>query len=171
METPNAFLRLINDDDLPEVFAGLSNPEVIEYYGVSYDSLEAAKSQMDWYRSLHEQQTGLWFALCEKETHVFMGAVGLSNINKLFRKAEIGFWLLPQYWNHGIMFDAAQQVLREGFERLNLHRIEAFIEPANIASEKLLRKLGFEYEGTQRDCEIKNGEFISLKMFAKFAAC
>ena len=44
----------------------------------------------------------------------------------------------------------------------DIHRLEAFVEEGNIASSKVLEKLGFVYEGTMKECEIKNGKYISL---------
>ena len=51
----------------------------------------------------------------------------------------------------------------------NIHRLEAFVEEGNIASSKVLEKLGFVYEGTMKDCEIKNGKYISLLIYALIA--
>jgi ribosomal-protein-alanine N-acetyltransferase len=47
-----------------------------------------------------------------------------------------------------------------------VHRIEAFVEEENTGSINVLRKAGFQYEGTMRDCEIKFGRFISLHIYS-----
>jgi ribosomal-protein-alanine N-acetyltransferase len=52
----------------------------------------------------------------------------------------------------------------------NLHRLEAFVEVGNEASSKLLEKTGFRYEGTMTDCELKNGRYISLHIYALIAS-
>ncbi len=52
IETDRFTLRQFTDDDLENVFAGLSHPEVTQYYGVRFDSLEATKEQMDWFKDL-----------------------------------------------------------------------------------------------------------------------
>lgn len=54
-----------------------------------------------------------------------------------------------------------------GFDELGLHRIEGFVESNNTNCKKAMEKLDFQYEGTMKDCEIKNGEFISLDIYAK----
>ncbi len=48
----------------------------------------------------------------------------------------------------------------------SLHRLEAFVEEGNKASSRLLEKAGFRYEGMMQDCEIKDGRFISLLIYA-----
>jgi ribosomal-protein-alanine N-acetyltransferase len=52
------------------------------------------------------------------------------------------------------------------FSEWNIHRIEAVVEEGNHNSSRVLEKAGFRYEGTMRDCEIKNGKYISLLMFS-----
>jgi [ribosomal protein S5]-alanine N-acetyltransferase len=64
------------------------------------------------------------------------------------------------------MTEAIPLICKYGFEKLALHRIEGFVEPENLNSKKALDKLGFKHEGTMRDCEIKNGRFISLDIYA-----
>jgi ribosomal-protein-alanine N-acetyltransferase len=54
-------------------------------------------------------------------------------------------------------------------EEKDIHRLEAFVEEGNIASSKVLEKLGFVYEGTMKDCEIKNEKYISLLIYALIA--
>ena len=57
-------------------------------------------------------------------------------------------------------------VLAHLFEAWKLHRLEAVVEEGNEASSKLLDKLGFMYEGTLREAEIKKGKRISLRMYS-----
>ncbi len=61
--TQRLILRSIQDSDLQNIYRGLSNPKVIKHYGVSFSSLEKTKEQMDWYRQLQENETGMWFAM------------------------------------------------------------------------------------------------------------
>lgn len=166
LTTTRCLLREILPSDQPKIFEGLSHPEVIRYYGVSYDSLEATSAQMKFYRRLRETGTGTWWAACLKESGEFIGACGINNLSRLHRKAELGFWLLPAYQRRGYMGEIVPQVIAYGFGEMNLHRIEAIVEPGNEASRRLLLALGFGYEGTQRESEIKNGRFIDLEFYA-----
>lgn len=167
-QTPRLHIRPIEASDLASVFEGLSHPEVIRYYGVSYTSLEATKSQMDWYQKLVSEQSGIWWAICGRETLNFYGAYGLNNWEQQHRKAEFGLWLLPEHWRQGYIQEAVPPMLTYAFDEMKLHRIEAFVESENQASQKALQRLGFQHEGTMRDAEFKNGRFISLEIFAFF---
>jgi [ribosomal protein S5]-alanine N-acetyltransferase len=160
-------LRQFHSGDLENVFNGLSRPEVIKYYGVSYPTLEAAKEQMKFFSDLEKNGTGLWWAICSKKDQSFYGAVGFSSLIVEHHKAEIGFWLLPEFWRKGILSEALPIICRFGFEQLALHRIEAIVETENTNCKNALKKLEFTHEGTLKECEFKNGKFISLDIYAK----
>lgn len=167
LKADHFILRQIVKADLPNIYAGLSHPEIIKFYGVSYKSLAETEAQMKWYASLEKDETGIWWAIVNTENTLFYGAVGLNNLSLIHRKAEIGFWLLPNYWGKGIMKNAVELVCHYALTTLNLHRIEALVETPNSNSKNLLEKLKFNYEGTLVDYEIKNNNFISLDSYAK----
>ncbi len=169
IQSENFHLRSITEDDLPNIYAGLSHPDIIKHYGVQYESLEATKEQMKWFAQIEHDKTGKWFAICSHNHLQFMGAIGLNYINHLHRKGEIGFWLLKEYWGQGIIPAAIELVCNYGFFQLGLHRIEAMVESENFNSKKVLKRAHFKHEGTMEDCEIKNGKFISLDIFAKLS--
>ena len=158
-------LRQITPQDQQHIFQGLSDPNVTAYYGVHYETLEQTKEQMQWYKSLEEEKTGLWWAICDSNGG-FLGAAGLNNLSMEHRKAELGFWLLPDHWRRGIMKEALPAILEYASTTLALHRIEAIVEVGNQSSEVILNKLGFRCEGTLRDAEIKGGKYISLRIYA-----
>jgi [ribosomal protein S5]-alanine N-acetyltransferase len=160
-------LRMIRPSDQRAIFRGLSDPEVIRYYGVEYHSFSETKAQMDWYQQVLRQGSGIWWAITTEAAGELLGTCGLYNIQAQHRKAELGYWLLPPYWGRGLMRTTLETVLAYGFETLGLHRIEAYVETKNEASARLLQKLGFAREGTLRDSEIKHGRFISLDIYAR----
>ncbi|MBL3655199.1 GNAT family N-acetyltransferase [Fulvivirga sediminis] len=163
IKTNRLLIRSINEMDIENIYRGLSDPEVIQYYGISYNSLEATQEQMDWYAAPDQY----WWAINSADNKTFYGAAGLNDVLHQHHKAEIGFWLLPPFWGQGIIQEALPEICRYGYDKLNLHRIEGFVESDNENSKKALTKLNFKHEGTMRDCEIKNGQFISLEIYAK----
>jgi ribosomal-protein-alanine N-acetyltransferase len=165
--TTNRFkLRQFRDGDLENIFRGLSHPEVIRYYGVSYATLESAKSQLTFFNDLELKETGKWWAITSHDDKIFYGAAGLNNRIKEHRKAEIGFWLLQEHWGKGIIKEVVPIICDYGFKQMDLHRIEAIVESENQNSKTVLGILKFTHEGTMRECEIKNGKFISLDIYA-----
>ena len=167
IKTDWLLLRQFEGGDIQNVLKGLSHPDVIKYYGVSYHSLEATKEQMTWFAELEKTGTGIWWAICSPDNSTFYGAGGLNSLSKEHKKAEIGFWLLPEFWHRGIMTEAMPLICNYGFTVLGLHRIEAYVESDNINCKRAMDKLRFHYEGTMRDCEIKDGRFISLDIYSR----
>lgn len=75
---------------------------------------------------------------------------------------------MPEFWGMGIMKEALPAVCEFGFKQLDLHRIEALIETDNLSSINLISQLNFNHEGTMKDCEIKNGKYLNLAIYALF---
>lgn len=166
LQSKRTILRQFTNADLEVVFRGLSHPEIIKYYGVSFDSLEATKAQMTWFADLEKTETGLWWAVCSKDDGRFLGAGGLCDLKKEHKKAEIGFWLLPENWGKGYMTETLPLIVNYAFTEMGLHRIEGFVETKNENCKKAMAKLDFKLEGTMQDCEVKNGEFISVHIYS-----
>ena len=164
--TDRLLLRQFNETDLEHVYRGLSDPEVISYYGISFSTLEETKKQLNWFSEIEKSGTGIWWAICSADNTSFYGAVGLYYLKQEHKKAELGFWLVAEQWGRGITTEAVQKVIQFGFDEMDLHRIEAQIETGNNASKRVMKKLFFSYEGTLRDYEIKNGRYISLDIFS-----
>lgn len=167
IKTERFLLRQFIESDIDNVFKGLSDPEIIKYYGVSYKTLEATKEQMEFFTNLEKEGTGIWWAICSLDNTIFYGAGGLNNLNKEHKKAEIGFWLLKDYWGQEIMTEVMPFICEFGFNKLGLHRIEGLVETENLNCKNAMKKLDFILEGTMQNCEIKNGKFISLHIYAK----
>ena len=168
IKTKRLLLRKFIASDLENVYKGLSDPEIIKYYGVSYKTLEDTEAQMQFFVDLEKEGTGIWWAVCSLDNKTFYGAGGLNSLNKVHKKAEIGFWLLTEFWGQGIMTEVMPIICNYGFDNLELHRIEGIVETNNLTCKKAMKKLDFKLEGTMKDCEVKNGKFISLDIYAKF---
>ncbi|MFZ6646763.1 GNAT family N-acetyltransferase [Undibacterium sp. TJN25] len=167
LHTARFLLRDIAVADISEVFRGLSDPAITAYYGISYDSVEATQAQIDWYQELLEQQTGIWWGICKKEDPgTLIGACGFYAWDKENRNTDMGYWLQREHWGGGVMQECLRAILPHGFREMSLHRVEAEVEPENIASSRLLQKLGFQLEGKRRQCEWKNGRFVDLEYYS-----
>ncbi len=160
-------LRSITAADQENIFRGLSHPEVIKYYGISFKTFEATEEQMIWFQDLEKNETGKWWAIFNSETNEFLGAGGFSSLSKRLKKAEIGFWLMPEFWGKGYMQETMPLICEYGFKKLGLERIVGLVESENLKCKKALEKLRWSFEGTNKDGELKNGNFISIDTYSK----
>ncbi len=85
-----------------------------------------------------------------KSSGELIGVISLRDIDRFQGTAEVGYWLGEKYWRKGFMGETLKVILEFGFSKLKLRRVEAFVFDKNIASEKLLKKFGFKFEGLKR---------------------
>ena len=72
-------------------------------------------------------------------------------------KADLGYVIARKYWGNGIASQAIQLAIQKGFEDLDVTRIEALVDPANIASQRVLEKNGFAKEGWLKNYILQKG--------------
>jgi RimJ/RimL family protein N-acetyltransferase len=115
-----------------------------------------------------EDGTDAGFAIFEGEGEALVGGIGLRVVAG-HRRAELGYWIAVPCWNRGYCTEAADEMLRYGFEELALHRIHASHFGNNPASGRVMEKIGMSHEGRRREHVLKWGEFLDLEEYAVLA--
>jgi len=88
------------------------------------------------------------FLVCRRTDGAMVGVYNLSNIVRgLFQSGYLGYYAFAGYERRGYMTQGLEAVVRHAFKTLKLHRLEANIQPGNVASIALVRACGFEKEG------------------------
>jgi ribosomal-protein-alanine N-acetyltransferase len=165
-------LRLteITFDDVTSVFEVFSNPIVVKYYDIAplTDPAQAEKL-IELFKSRLESGSGIRWAIRISGSNELIGTCGFNAWSEKMRNATIGYDLKPDHWNQGVATEAVAGVIRTAFSGVlpcgPLHRIQADTIPSNIASEKLLLKLGFKEEGLRRESAYIRGVFLDMKCF------
>jgi ribosomal-protein-alanine N-acetyltransferase len=106
----------------------------------------------------------LWLAVTLRDGGCQIGGMGLT-VDEQHKHAELGYWFGVNYWGKGYATEAAREMLRHGFEDLQLHRIFASHFKHNPASGNVLKKLGMRYEGCQREHLYKWDKFIDSELY------
>lgn len=107
--------------------------------------------RLEGYRRDWQQDTGYAFFIFLKKDDTLMGGVSLANIVRAAgQMADVGYWLGEAYGNRGYMTQAVELASGFAFETLHLHRLQAGTLPENAASQKVLMKCGFRFEGVAR---------------------
>jgi RimJ/RimL family protein N-acetyltransferase len=108
------------------------------------------------------------FAITIAPNQDLCGTIGL-HIAPEHRHAELGYWIGVPFWGKGYTTEAAGAVLSFGFETLGLHRIYAHYFGGNVASQRVLQKIGMRREGRFRQHIRKWNEFIDIENYAILA--
>lgn len=165
--TDRLVLREVTNKDAHDIYQYLSDEVVMKYYGLApFESLKEAKGEIAWYQDIFHQNTGIRWGITLKGTDKVIGSCGFLNYTKEHARAEVGAELAKEYWRTGIVSEAFQAILAFGYKEMELMRIQALIEPENMASIKLAEKNGFIREGLLRKYEYTNGKFDDLLIYS-----
>ena len=163
-------LTKIGASDLESVFELFSSPEVVKYYDLDVFSERAqAEKLVLLFESRYESLSGIRWGIRLKESGSLIGTCGFNSWSEKMRNATIGYDLKSEYWGQGITTEAVAEIIHAAFSGMlpcgPLHRIQADTIPGNVASEKVLVKLGFKEEGTRRECAYLKGVYHDMKCF------
>ena len=147
LETERLILRRLNVDDAAFILTLLNEPSFLRYIGdKKVRDLDGARQYILNGPVASYDRNGFGLCLVElKESHTPIGICGLLKRDEL-PDPDIGFALLPDFWNKGFAFEAANAVLQDGRERLSIEHILAITSLDNEASINLLERLGFKFE-------------------------
>ena len=146
IETDRLHIRPFMLHDLDELAVIWGDPDVMRYIG-SGQPKTRAETRVGLERIIeHQEQDGfsLW-AVDHKVDRKLLGFCGLKYLDNT-AEIEIGWRLAKAYWSRGLATEAAQACLNYGFEVLAMERIVAIAKPANVASRRVMEKIGLQYE-------------------------
>jgi RimJ/RimL family protein N-acetyltransferase len=162
LETGRLRIRPYTEADIPELLPLVGVREVAATtlrISHPYTEQDARK-----FLELANEPDKLWLAITIKADGRQIGGIGLR-IDQDHQHAELGYWLGVGYWGKGYATEAARELLRYGFEELEMHRIFASHFGQNHASGRILKKIGMKHEGCQREHLRKWGEFVDSELY------
>ncbi len=166
LDTPRLRLRPLGPDDAAVLYRWQQSPDFMRYLSRDPDaSLSASLARVELISAAIREETGITWGLTLRTTGALVGTAGLWRWVKPHRYAEIGYQLAPEAWGQGLMTEALPPILQLGFERMQLHRIEANTDPNNHASTRVLGKLGFQLEARLRENWFHNGSFTDSTIY------
>ena len=147
LETDRILLRHWRKSDLQPFAALNSDARVMEFFPstLNFDQSKAMVERIE--AGFVRDQFGLWAAEF-KETKTFIGFVGLNRptfVADFTPCVEIGWRIAGEFWGKGLAPEAASEVLRDGFERLNLNEIVSFTAVLNQKSIRVMEKIGMKH--------------------------
>lgn len=153
LETHRLLLRHQIPSDLDDLWALYCNPNITQFIPDAPRSRAEAQEELEWHRHGHpkNRDLGLW-ATIHKATGKFIGRCGLLPWTIDGQpEVEVAYTIAEDFWGQGLAPEAAQAILRYGFETLNLSRLICLIDPENIASQRVAEKMGMAFEKEARD--------------------
>ncbi|MCX4722572.1 GNAT family N-acetyltransferase [Streptomyces sp. NBC_00963] len=166
LHTARLRLRPFTDADADSLFALHSSAHVLRYWdSAPWNDRDRAERFIAKCRTMADEGTGARVAIDRASDGAFVGWCGLTRWNADYRSASLGYCLGDAMWGHGYATETAHALLRWAFDTLDLNRVQAETDTRNVASARVLEKIGFVREGTLREDCVVNGEVSDSWVF------
>jgi [ribosomal protein S5]-alanine N-acetyltransferase len=160
LETDRLRLRWFTLDDIDAFNELGTNPDVIRYVGSQpFASLDVAREILV-AAPLKDYATYGYgrFACVLKQTGDVVGFCGPKFLPDT-QDVDLGYRFLPKFWGRGLATESARAVIGYARDQLRLQRLVGWVHPDNIASARVLTKLGFAFEGRTKVASIPGVDF------------
>ncbi|MBK9324366.1 MAG: GNAT family N-acetyltransferase [Bdellovibrionaceae bacterium] len=169
LETKRLILRPYRESDLADIFAYASHPEVSKFVPwEAHIAIEDSKKFLDLVKlSTRTIRDKLYyvFAVRLKESGQVVGSIDFKNVNPCI--GQIDYALGFDFWNKGIMSEAAEAIRDWAFENLpKMVRLQAFCVADNVGSSRVMEKIGMTREGMRRKAFVLKGNPVDLIDYA-----
>ncbi len=168
ISTDRLLLRRMTKEDGRQLFLLRSDDRVMQYIGrEKTKSVEDAEAFITLINgSVDANESIMWAIALLNDPATMIGTICYWNIQPEHYRAETGYMLHPAHWNQGIMKEALSAVIKYGFDKMDLHSIEAQINPENMASGKLLENTGFVREAYFKENYCFRGRFFDTEVYS-----
>ena len=172
LETDRLLIRRFAADDLEDQFEYLSDPDVARYeYWEPFTSWEAVREMEEVESSVEPGEEARWceLAIVLKGEQKVIGNISIKVLSRQHRLGEVGWILNPNYQGHGYATEAANAILRFGFDELDLYWVIAFCDVRNAASYRLMERLGMQRLAQLKRNKLAKGEWRDELVYSIFA--
>ena len=167
LHTDRLILRPMCTGDAYDMYEYASREDLTEYLLWSpHQSVSYTRDYLAYIESRYASGDFYDWAVTLADSGKMIGTVGFTKLDTTHNSGEIGYVINPEYHHLGLGYEAAKRVVEFGFERLELHRIEARFMQGNDASLHVMQKLGMTFEGYHRDYMLVKGTYRTIGICA-----
>lgn len=166
IETDRLVLRLVEKSDLPALFVVNRDSKVFRYSPrASWKTPADGKAWFSRIMTHRKNGATIQFVIVLRESGSPIGTFGAFNFDESTGSAEIGYVLGRKYWGKGLVKEALAAFIPFAFDTLKLKRLEAELDPRNVASAKALERVGFSHEGCRRSNYFSKGKITDTGLY------
>ncbi len=166
IDTDRLIVRPVVDADLPALLAVNSDAEVTAMLPyATWTSMADAEAWLARMRGIEATGSAVQFVVVLRSRQEAVGTCLLFRRDDGSARAELGYALGRVHWGRGVMREALCALLGSAFASMGLRRIEAEIDPRNVASARLIQRLGFTKEGLLRQRWVTKGESKDVEIY------
>jgi [ribosomal protein S5]-alanine N-acetyltransferase len=151
IESRRLRIRLVQASDIADLLEVNGDEEVTRFPYATWRSLADGEAWLARMNAMNETGTAIQFAILEKSSGRAIGTLLLFRYDEGSQRAELGYVMGRARWGQGLAHEALTALIEFAFGHAGIRRLEAHVDPANVASNSLLLKLGFVLEGRLRE--------------------
>jgi Acetyltransferases, including N-acetylases of ribosomal proteins len=145
-----------------------ANREYLRKWLAFVDTTKTFKDTEDYINQINRETTSahseIVISIIYREE--IIGVMGIKKVDWANRIVEVGYWLAPQFQGKGIITRCCSALVKFAFNQLGANRIEIKCGVGNDRSSHVPQRLGFTFEGVERDGELLNGHFIDIEVYS-----
>lgn len=167
LESERLILRKLSIKDADDMFEYTKDSEVTKF--LSWDAHRNINQTMDFINNTLKEYEGIKsypYAIELKSVHKFIGVIRAYDIDNHNKRCEISYILNPEFQGNGYMVEAINLFITHCFNQIGFFRIQAKCMITNNNSEKLMQRLGMEYEGVLKNYWVYKGTVQDAKLYA-----
>ncbi len=167
LTTERLVLRELVAEDADVLFPILSDPIAMRYWAtVPHRSIQDTARLIEEARGAFRNRTGVEWAITLRGNDRAIGKLCHHHWLHNHRRSQLGYILRRDLWKQGLMNEALRAIIDYGFAKMNLHSIEAQLDPRNAGSARTLELLGFVREGHLKENFILDGELCDTWIYS-----
>lgn len=168
IETERLILRRFEHGDIENVLNIWASKKEIQYMYSEpvYETLCEVDALLSKYIKAYDDEDIYRWAIVEKKSMKCVGQIAFFLVDRKNNFAEFEYCIGTEYQNKGYMTEAVKAVIKFGFEKMELHKIQISTKEVNAPSRRVIEKCGFTYEGTLRDYFYMDGEYLDRLYFS-----
>lgn len=166
IKTQRLLLRLVEEVDISDLLKVNGDDKVTRF--LPYATWQSLADGKEWFARMHalnKTGTTLQFVIIEKESDQVIGSCLLFRYEEDSARAELGYVMGRAQWQKGFTHEALSALIDYAFGECFLRRLEAEVNPDNVASNRLLLKLGFTHEGLLRQRWVAKGAINDTNIY------
>ncbi|MFB3917791.1 MAG: GNAT family N-acetyltransferase [Terriglobales bacterium] len=168
LHTTRLMLRPLRMDDASDIFHYAHDPEVTQY--TTWDAhrtVEDSRRYIEQTIAAYQRGENAELAMELKDAdHKVIGTCGISNVSAEHCRGELVFAMAKEHWGGGLMGEALKAVFTFAYGPLQLNRIWARVDPDNMNTIRVLKRAGWQFEGTLRQDAKVRGQFRDVKLYS-----
>jgi len=163
-------LQQMEESDSPDIFNTINNER--EHLGkwlpfVSFTN-DLSDTEKFVKSVINAPENRFEYIFTIRKNNQFAGIIGFKDTDRLNKKTELGYWLSESYCKQGIVTKSVEKLCEFAFRQQGLNRIQIKCAVENISSKNIPKKLGFSFEGIERQGELHTGNFYTdLEVYSK----